>query len=191
MIYELRYYESLYDIVAQYGEDGFQTKFFLSYFDDSHSKNKISSTSNENSNEQKDERLAKELKHKIDLLEKSSDSSVKTARKKLARLEKEIESLRKDAQDQQYISNYQNSESSSILLNQSGIFSFQDIANVLVTAGGDKNNLKQIDANTFIYKPKKSKEVKFKVEPICGRPYALSSNSAKKVSLFSFFKSII
>lgn len=191
MIAELRYYESKYDIVAQYGEDGFMTKFFLSYFDDSNSRtNDSNNNSKEKSEELKDEKLAKELKHKIDLLEKSSDSSVKIARKKLAKLEKEVDLLRKNVQDKKFISNHQPSEPSSMILNQTGVFSLQDIKNVLVTAGGDKNKLKQINGNTFSYgNPKK--EIKFEVESICGRPYAISSKSTRKVSLFTFFKSII
>lgn len=196
MITELRYYESKYDIVAQYGEDGFMTKFFLSYFDDSYSKKNSSNIPDEKPiNDPNNEKLAKELKHKIDLLEKSSESSVKMARKKLIRLEKEVELLRKNVQDQQLITSYQPTESSSTILNQSGLFSLQDVKTVLVTAGGDKNNLKQINGNTFSYKSGnkngKLKEIKFEVESICGRPYTLSSDSTRKVSLFTFFKSII
>lgn len=191
---ELRYYESLYDIVAQYGEDGFQPKFFLSYFDDSYSsKTNMNSNSNDLSNELANIKLANELKHKINILVKSSDCSSKMARRKVAKLEKEIDTLRKELQDKRTMASYRPSESSSILLNQSGSFSLQDVQSVLLTAGGDSNLLKQITGNTFSYKYQNKKEITFNVEAICGRPYVTlpNSNNIRKQTLFSFFKGII
>ncbi|OHS97169.1 hypothetical protein TRFO_36700 [Tritrichomonas foetus] len=161
----------LQDIFNEIKQSEVDLPFYPNYFDDGF-------------DEEEDEN---ELRRKISMLEKSSESSFKIANKKLNDLQSEIENLRRDLSN----INMHNSISQESLLNTS--FNFDEIARVLSTARLETSKLKQIKKNVYSY----NDSFFFEVEAKCGRPYAKNVNAdgesddqEKSYPLLYYFKSI-
>ena len=134
-----------------------------------------------------DNETESELKHKIALLQSSSESNLEIAYTKLNDLKLEVEIMRRQLE--------------TFKTHQKPIvkkFQLDDIIPVLLTAHGIPENLKQIDETTFCYYPNgeknsngKENENKyvFKVDTEFIRPHVYVNGD--RMTLFSYFKSII